>query len=77
MMWQPMTPLPWNKAVLLVVALVLLVAGFPFLVFGSFLAAIDAEGAIDGGGYFAVGGLIAILGAVGIRAYLRRLGEWF
>ncbi len=65
------------SVLLLVLALILLVVGFPFFVFGAFLIAMDAGGAIDGGSYFAVGGLAAMVFALAIRGHLQREHAWF
>jgi len=75
---QQRTILKGTNTLLLGVALILLIAGFPFLVFGTFLALIEGgEDAISGGRYFAVGGLAAVLCALGIKEYLRRRDGWF
>ena len=66
-----------SKTLLLVLALILLIAGFPFLLFGSFITLIEEQEAIPGGSYFAFGGLVAVLCALGIKGYLRRRGGWF
>ena len=71
------TVLKGTNAVLLVLTLILLIAGFPFLLFGSFLAFIAAQDVIPGGSYFAFGGLVAVLCALGVREYLRRRDGWF
>lgn len=65
------------NALLLVLTLILLIAGFPFLLFGTFVAFIEQPEAVPGGSYFAFGGLVAVLCALGFRAYLRRRGGWF
>lgn len=74
---EPPPAVSGTHALLLVLALILLVAGFPFFVFGSFLAAIGEQAAIDGGRYFAVGGLVAMACAWGLKGYLRRRDGWF
>ena len=67
-----------TNALLLGVVLLLLIVGFPFLLFGSFLALIEGgRDVISGGRYFAFGGLVAVLCALGIREYLRRRDGWF
>ena len=71
------TVLKGTNAVLLVLTLILLIAGFPFLLFGSFLAFIEAQDVIPGGSYFAFGGLVAVLCALGVREHLRRRDGWF
>jgi hypothetical protein len=66
------TALKSANALLLVLALILLIAGFPFLLFGAFLALIETQDVIPGGGYFAVGGLAALLCGLGIKQHLKR-----
>ena len=65
------------NALLLVLTLILLIAGFPILLFGTFLVLIEQPDAVPGGGYFAFGGLVSVLCALGIREYLRRRDGWF
>jgi hypothetical protein len=77
-LYQQSTILRGTNAFLLRVALVLLIVGFPFLLFGSFLLLIEGgEDAISGGRYFAFGGLVGVLCALGIREHLRRREGWF
>ncbi len=66
-----------TNTLLLVLALILLIAGFPFLLFGTFITLIEQHDAIPGGRYFAFGGLVAVLSALGIKEYLRRRDGWF
>ena len=71
------TALKGTHTVLLVLTLFLLVAGFPFLLFGSLLVLIEGgEDVISGGRYFAFSGLVAMLCALGIEEYLRRRDGW-
>ena len=65
------------NTLLLVLVVILLVAGFPFLLFGSFITLIEQQTAIPGGSYFAVGGLVAVVCALGIRRYLQKRQAWF
>lgn len=64
---------------LLLLALILLIAGFPFFLFGVFLALGPGQNGIgmDVAFRFSVGGLASVLCALGIRAYLRRRDGWF
>lgn len=62
---------------LLVLALILLIAGFPFLLFGTFLTLIEQHEAIPGGSHFVFGGLVAVVCALGVKEYLRRRDGWF
>ena len=65
-------------APLLVLALILLIAGFPFFLFGLFLATSPQNGlAGDVALGLSVGGLVAVLCAVGIREHLQRRDGWF
>ncbi len=74
---EPSAALKGTNTLLLVVALILLIAGFPFLLFGTFITFIEQHDAIPGGRYFAFGGLVAVLCALGIKEYLRRRDGWF
>ena len=64
---------------LLLLALILLIAGSPFFVFGVFLALGPGQNGIgmDVAFRFSVGGLVSVLSALGIRAYLLRRDSWF
>ena len=64
---------------LLVFALTLLIAGFPSLLFGVFLAISQGPDGIGGDVAFgfSFGGLISVLCSFGIRAYLRKRDGWF
>ena len=64
---------------LLLLAVILLIAGFPCLLFGVFLAISQGPGGIgaDVAFGFSVGGLVSVLCSLGIRAYLRRRDGWF
>jgi hypothetical protein len=68
-----------SHAALLLPAMILLIAGFPFLLFGLFLAVSQGPGGIeaDVAFGFSFGGLVSVLCALVIRAYLRRRGGWF
>lgn len=68
-----------TNAFLLLLALVLLIAGFPFFLFGVFLALGPGQNGIgmDVALRFTVGGLVSVLCALGIRAYLLRRDSWF
>ena len=68
-----------TNAFLLLLALILLIAGSPFFVFGVFLALGPGQNGIgmDVAFRFSVGGLVSVLCALGIRAYLRRRDSWF
>ncbi len=64
---------------LLILALILLIAGFPSLLFGLFLAVSQGPDGIGGDVAFGFsgGGLVSVLCALAIRAYLRRRDGWF
>ena len=64
---------------LLLLAVILLIAGFPCLLFGVFLAITQGPGGIGGDVAFgfSFGGLVSVLCSLGIRAYLRRRDGWF
>ena len=66
-------------AALLLLALILLIAGFPFFLFGLFLAVSQGPDGIGGDVAFgfSFGGLVSVLCALVIRAYLRRRDGWF
>ena len=72
-------PLHGIPALLLLLALILLIGGFPLGLFGLFLAI--TQGADGMGGdvafRFSIGGGVAIVCALGIREYLRRRDAWF
>ena len=59
---------------LLLLAVILLIAGFPSFLFGVFLAISQGPGGIGGDVAFgfSFGGLVSVLCSLGIRAYLRR-----
>lgn len=66
-------------AVLLLLVVILLITGFPFLLFGLFLAVSQGPDGIGGNvafGFSSVG-LLSVLCALVIRAFLRRRGGWF
>ena len=67
------------NGVLLLLALILLIVGFPFFLFGSFLAISQGPDGIGGDVAFgfSVGGFVAVLFALGIKEYLRRRDGWF
>jgi len=62
---------------LLVLALTLLIAGFPSALFGVFLTISEQDG-IEGGAafWFSFGGLLSVLFAFGVRAFLRKRDGW-
>ena len=66
-------------AALLLLAVILLIAGFPSFLFGLFLAVSQGPDGIGGHVAFrlSVGGLVSVLCALAIRAYLRRRDGWF
>ncbi len=63
----------------LLLAVVLLIAGFPCFLFGVFLAVSPGQNGIGGdvAFRFSFGGLVSVLCALVIRAYLRRRDGWF
>ena len=67
------------NAALLLLAVILLIAGFPCFLFGVFLAVSQGPGGIGGGVAlgFSFGGLVSVFCALGINAYLRRRDGWF
>ena len=67
-----------TNAALLLVAVIFLIVGFPFFLFGLFLAVSDANG-LDGDFAlrFSIGGLMLVLCALLLKAYLRRRDGWF
>ena len=64
---------------LLLLAMILLIAGFPFFLFGLFLAVSQGPDGIGGDVAFgfSFGGLVSVLCSLSIRAYLRRRDGWF
>ena len=66
-------------AALLLLAMILLISGFPSFLFGLFLAVSQGPGGIGGDVAFGFssGGLVSVSCALVIRAYLRRRGGWF
>ena len=68
-----------SHAALRFLAVTLLIAGFPLLLFGVFLAVSQGPDGIGGNVAFGFssGGLLSVLSALGIRAFLRRRGGWF
>ena len=68
-----------TNTALLLLAVILLIVGFPFFLFGVFLAVSqgpDGLGADVAFG-FSFGGLVSVLCALAIRAYLGRRDGWF
>ncbi len=67
-----------TNAALLLLAVILLIAGFPSFLFGLFLAFSQANG-MEGNVAlrFSFGGLASVLCALVIKAYLRRRDGWF
>jgi len=62
---------------LLILALTLLIAGFPSALFGLFLTVSEQNGMEgDVAFWFSVGGFLSVLCALGVRAYLRRRDGW-
>ncbi len=76
---QESTILRVRNASLLLLALISLIAGLPFLLFGLFLAISQGPDGIGGDVAFgfSFSGLVSVLCALGIRAYLRRRDGWF
>ena len=68
-----------TNAFLLLLAVILLIAGFPSFLFGVFLAISQGPDGIGGDVAlgFSFGGLVSVLCSLGIRAYLRRRDGWF
>ena len=68
-----------KNAFLLLLAMILLIAGFPSFLFGVFLAISQGPDGIgrDVAFGFSFGGLVSVLCSLGIRAYLRRRDAWF
>ena len=68
-----------TNALLLLLAVILLITGFPFFLFGAFLAISQGPDGIgrDVAFGFSFGGLVSVLCSLGIRAYLRRRDGWF
>ena len=68
-----------SSASFLLVAVILLIAGFPSFLFGVFLAVSPTQNGMGGdvAFRFGFGGLVSVLCALGIRAYLRRRDGWF
>ena len=67
-----------TNAFLLLLAVILLVTGFPFFLFGVFLSVSQANGlGGDVAVRFSLGGFVSVLCALGIRAYLLRRDGWF
>ena len=68
-----------TNAALLLLAVILLIAGFPFLLFGLFLAVSQGPDGIGGDVAFgfSFSGFVSVLCALVIRVYLRRRDRWF
>ena len=68
-----------TNTALLLLAVILLIAGFPCFLFGVFLAVSQGPDGIgrDVALGFSFGGLVSVLCALGIKAYLRRRDGWF
>ena len=68
-----------SHTALLLLAVILLIAGFPCLLFGLFLAVSQGPDGIGGNVAFgfSFGGLVSVLCALVIRAFLRRRDGWF
>ena len=68
-----------TNAALLLLAAILLIVGFPFFLFGVFLAISQGPDGIGGNVAFGFssGGFVSVLCALVIRAYLRRRAGWF
>ena len=68
-----------TNAALLLLAVILLIVGFPFFLFGLFLAVSQGPDGIGGdvASGFSFGGLVSVSCALVIRAYLRRRDGWF
>ena len=64
---------------LLLLAVILLIAGFPCLLFGVFLAISQGPDGIGGNVAFGFtfGGLVSVSCALVIKGYLRRRDGWF
>ena len=78
-MRQASTILRVRNASLLLLALISLIAGLPFLLFGLFLAISQGPDGLGGdvAFRFSVGGLVSVLCGLGVRAYLRSRDGWF
>ena len=67
-----------TNSALLLLAVILLIVGFPFVVFGLFLAVSHANGLEgDVALRFGFAGLVSVSCALGIKAYLRKRDGWF
>ena len=67
-----------TNAVLLLLSIILLIVGFPFFLFGVFLALSQGpDGMGDLALGFGFGGCVAVMFSLGIRGYLRRQNRWF
>ena len=65
------------NTVLLLLAVILLIVGFPLFLFGVFLALSQGpDGMGDVALGFGFGGFVAVVCALGIKAYLRRRDGW-
>ena len=67
-----------TNTALLLLAVILLIVGFPFVVFGLFLAVSQANGLeANVASRFGFGGLVSVSCALVLKAYLRRRDGWF
>ncbi len=68
-----------TNAALLLLAVILLIVGFPFFLFGLFLAVSQGPDGIGGDVAFgfSFGGLVSVSCALVIKGYLRRRDGWF
>lgn len=67
-----------TNGILLLLAMILLIVGFPFFLFGVFLALSQGpDGMGDVAFGFGFGGCVAVMFSLGIREYLRRRDGWF
>ena len=66
-----------KNAILLLLTVILLIVGFPFFLFGVFLALSQGpDGMGDVAFGFSFGGFVSVVCALGIRTYLRRRDGW-
>ena len=68
-----------TNTALLLLAVILLIVGFPLFLFGWFLAVSQGPDGLGGDVpfRFTAGGLVAVLFALEIKQYLRRRDAWF